>query len=273
MIEGHNTTIGRAFDYDYDDITKLLGTESTTDKVVESLVTRRQNVLNGGVNCIPLPFQRFRSEIPGIEQGQYVVVTANQKSGKSMFTSFVYMYNVLDYAFSNPDKCSVHIIYFALEESVQRVVERYMSHLLFQLDGIRVSPSDLRSTSVDYVIPEEILDKLKSEKYQERLRFFEKCVQFETEDTNPTGILRICEAYAKSVGQYKSHKMVSKGLNQKEVDVFDSYVQNDPNHYKIVIVDHIGLVDKEQGFKLKDSMDKLSEYFVSIFVTDIIILV
>lgn len=262
MIEGHNSTLGNTFDYEYEDISKLLGTESTTDKVVESLITRRKNVLEGGVNCIPLPFQRFRSEIPGIEQGQYCILTANQKVGKSMLASYLYLYTALDYAFNNPDKCSVHIIYFALEESVQRVVERYMSHLLFQLDKIRISPSDLRSTSVDYVIPEEILDKLKSDRYQERLRFFEKCVQFETEDTNPTGILRICEAYAKSVGQYKSHKIPSKGINQKEVEVFDSYIQNDPNHYKIVIVDHIGLVDKEQGFKLKDSMDKLSEYFV-----------
>jgi hypothetical protein len=56
--------------------------------------------------------------------------------------------------------------------------------------------------------------------------------------------------------------MPSKANVAKEVEVFDSYKQNDPNHYKIVIVDHIGLVDKEQGFKTKDAVDKMSEYFV-----------
>lgn len=181
--------------------------------------------------------------------------------GKTMIFSYMYLYNALDYAFEHPDKCSVHIIYFALEESVQKIIERYMSYLLWKLDGIRISPSDLRSTSLDYPVPKDILEKLDTEKYRKRLDFFEKCVQFDTENTNPTGILRVCEAYAKSVGVYKSHKELSGNLS-KEVSVFDSYVQNDPNHYKIVVIDHIGLVDKEQGFKTKDSIDKTSEYFV-----------
>ena len=182
--------------------------------------------------------------------------------GKTNFADFVYLFWVLDYAFEHPDRCSAHIIYFSLEESVQKVIERYMSYLLYKLDGIRLAPTDLRSTSVDYPAPEEVLDKLGSEKYQERLRFFEEHVQFETEDTNPTGILRVCEKYAKSVGKYKSHKMESRGNSFKEVEVFDSYEPNDPNHYKIVVIDHIGLVDREQGFKTKDAIDKMSEYFV-----------
>ena len=57
------------------------GPESILD-VISNLEKRKENLLKGGVNCIPLPFPRFRSEIPGIEQGQYVLVTANQKVGK-----------------------------------------------------------------------------------------------------------------------------------------------------------------------------------------------
>lgn len=234
---------------------------SSVDEIIGNLQKRRENVLNGGVNCIPFPFPRFRQEVPGIEQGQYVVLTANAKVGKTMVFSYMYLFNALDYAFEHPERCSIHVIYFALEESVQKITERYMSHLLWELDGIRISPSDLRSTSLDYPVPKDILEKFDTEKYRKRLDFFEKCVQFDTENTNPTGILRVCEAYAKSVGVYKSHKELSGNLS-KEVSVFDSYVQNDPNHYKIVVIDHIGLVDKEQGFKTKDSIDKTSEYFV-----------
>ena len=237
------------------------GARSITGAIY-NLEKKRDNVLSGGVNCIVWPHPRFRWEIPGIEQGQYIVVSANQKVGKTQFVNYVYLYHVLDYCFEHQDQCSCHIIYFALEESIQRIIERYMSHLLYKLDGLRFAPADLRSTHVDYPIPAEVLDLLKSEKYQERFRFFEKCVQFDTENTNPTGILRVCEEYAKSVGEYKSHKIPSKGNFTKEVEVFDSYKQDDPNHYKIVIVDHIGLVDKEQGFKTKDAIDKLSEYFV-----------
>lgn len=235
---------------------------STTGDVIDNLIKRRENVLNGGVNCIPLPFPRFRSEIPGIEQGQYVVISAVQKTGKTQYADYVYVFHALDYAFENKDKCSVHIIYFSLEEAVQKVIERYMSYLLYKLDGIRIPPVDLRSTRIDYPVPIEIIEKLESDRYQERLRFFEECVQFETEDTNPTGILRVCEKYAKSVGTYKSHKQTSNGNAFKDVEIFDSYEDNDPNHYKIVIIDHIGLVDKEQGFGTKQAVDKMSEYCV-----------
>lgn len=249
-------------DKEFEELSKDINDISSVAGVIENLDERRNNAINGGVNCIPFPFKRFSQEVPGVEQGQYVVITANQKTGKSQLANFLYLFNTLDYTFNNRDKCSVHIIYFALEESVQKVIERYMSHLLFKLDGIRLAPTDLRSTSIDYPVPEEALQKLKSPEYQERLRFFEECVQFETENTNPTGILRVCEAYAKSVGEYKSHKKTSNGLSKQTVDVFDSYVQNDTNHYKICIIDHIGLVDKEQGFRTKDAVDKMSEYCV-----------
>lgn len=260
MIEGVNSTFEN-FD-DVIDAGSYIKDISTVGEVIQKLEERRQNVLNGGTNCIPLPFVRFRNEVPGIEQGQYVVCTANQKVGKTNITNYLYLFSVLDYAYENPDKCSVHIIYFALEEAVQKIVERYLSHLLYALDGIRLSPADLRSTSFNYPVPQEVLDKLSEDKYQDRIRFFEQCVQFETEDTNPTGILRVCEKYAKSVGQYSSHKIKSNNGSGKEVEVFDSYVQNDVNHYKIMIVDHIGLVDREQGFRPKDAVDKMSEYCV-----------
>ena len=258
MISGTNASIN----VQYNPFTSDQGISLTPDEVIKSLIQRRDNLQQGGVNCIPFPFKRFSQEVPGVEQGQYVIVTASTKIGKSQLTNFLYVYNTLEYAFNNPDKCSVHIIYFSLEESPQRVIERYMSHLLYQLDGMRIAPSDLRSTNIEYPVPQEALDLLQTPPYQDRLRFFEQCVQFETEETNATGIRNVCVEYAKSVGTIHTHKVKSKSDPTKEVDVFDSYTPEDPNHYKICVVDHMSLVDTERGFRLKDSMDKLSEYFV-----------
>lgn len=265
MINGHNSSKSYFGDISFEEIAQYgsdLSGPQTTASVIENFEQRRENALKGGTNCIPWPFVRFRAEIPGIEQGQYIVITANQKTGKTQLANYIYLFETLDYAYKHSKECSVHIIYFALEESIQKIIERYMSHLLWKLDGKRYTPTDLRSTSSDNILPGEVIDLLKSDKYQERLRFFEECVQFETEDTNPTGVLRVCEKYAKTVGEYKSHKIQSKNGSGKEVEVFDSYTPNDPNHYKIVIIDHIGLVDKEQGFRTKDAVDKMSEYFV-----------
>lgn len=230
---------------------------------IDGLQERRDTLVNGGINCIPLKFPRFRSQLPGIEQEQYVLITAGPKTGKTQVASYIYLFSVLDYAFNHKDQCSVHIIYFNMEESEQRIRHRYMSHLLYMLDEERISPQDLRSTSSDFPLPQEILDKFSTDqRYVERLEFFDQCVQFESEETNPTGILRVCEDYAKKVGKYNTAKTRARGNEFQEIETFQSYEPYDRNHYKIVIFDHVSLVDQERGMSLKQSMDKLSEYCV-----------
>lgn len=261
MISGTNQSAASGLEVQYNPFTSTQVVGNDPDAVIESLIQRKKNITEGGVNCIPLPFERFRDQVPGIEQGQYVVITASTKVGKTQCASFIYLYNVLDYAFTHRNECSVHIIYVALEESPQRILERYMSHLLYQLDGMRLSPSDLRSTSSEYPVPDEALELLQSQRYKERLDFFKECVQFNTDETNPTGIRNVCIDYAKKVGTLKTRISKSRSDPTKEVEIFESYTPNDPNHYKIVIVDHMSLIDTERGMKLKESMDKLSEYF------------
>ena len=81
MIQQTNSTKKNFEDYD---VAVGCGENSTLpmSEVIADLKARRDNVLNGGINCIPWPFERFRNEIPGIEQEQYVVVTAGTKCGK-----------------------------------------------------------------------------------------------------------------------------------------------------------------------------------------------
>ena len=52
-----------------------------TQKVMDYLHERRQNLLEGRVNCIPSPFASFRNSFVGIEQETYYIITANQKAG------------------------------------------------------------------------------------------------------------------------------------------------------------------------------------------------
>lgn len=40
---------------------------------------RRERAIGGLFNCLPWPFPRFRTYVPGTEKGKYIIVTANQK--------------------------------------------------------------------------------------------------------------------------------------------------------------------------------------------------
>lgn len=230
-----------------------------TSDVIQNLIKRRENVLSGGINCIPFPFERFRQDIPGIEQYQYVIVTASTKVGKTQLASYLYLYTILEYCFNNKDKCSCHIIYFALEESPDRIIERYLSHLLWHLDNIHIAPTDLRSTDASNPIPQDVLNLLQTKPYLDRRAFFEECVQFETEETSSISIKNICSKYAAKTGTVKGHYIETNG---KKMPVIDSYTPNDPNHYKVVIIDHVSLIDQAENLSKKQSIDKLSEYCV-----------
>lgn len=48
-------------------------------KILDNLKNRKRRAENGLYNCLPFPFERFRIFFPGIEQGQFVLITANEK--------------------------------------------------------------------------------------------------------------------------------------------------------------------------------------------------
>ena len=55
------------------------------DETLNYLRERRQNLIDGKVNCIPSPFTSFRQDFVGIEQETYYITTGNQKSGMEIF--------------------------------------------------------------------------------------------------------------------------------------------------------------------------------------------
>jgi hypothetical protein len=137
-----------------------------------------------------------------------------------------------------------------------------MSWLLFRKShgSLRISPKELRSTTA--ALDESILDRLRQFDIQDILRYFEEHVIFPSEAPNPTGIYKYCKQYAEEHGTVKTRTVKMKDeLGQlQDVEVFESYEQDNPNEYRMVIIDTVNLVDTEKGMSLKQSIDKLSEY-------------
>lgn len=232
------------------------------ERVIANLEERRQRILDGQLNCIPSPFKRFSEDFIGIEQSCYYTITSFTKGGKSQFTSYTFIYKPLMFCYFTKADIDIKILYFPLEETPDRIMQRFISWLLFDFSKgkIRVSPRELRSTTSP--VSEEVLDIINSEEIQDILKYFEEHVIFPEEAANPTGIYKYCKNYAEEhgtvytkAGQYKDEF----GIVQDR-QVFDRYEQDNPNEYRLVIVDTINLIDTERGMTLKQSMDKLSEY-------------
>lgn len=234
-------------------------------RTLSYLQERRDKLLGGGINSIPSPFNRFSSEFIGIEQGKYVVITSTTKGGKTQFTSFTFLYTPLLYAYNNPDKLRVKFFYYSLEETPEDVTKRFMSFLLNKLSHgkTRISPTDLQSSHNSSPLSQEVLDTLSSGEYAEILKFFEEHVEF-SPSRNPTGVYNEVRKYMEEHGTVHTKKKKVKGdLGEAiEIDAFDYYEPDDPDEYVFIIFDHLSLVQSEKGMTLKQTADKLSEYFV-----------
>ena len=236
---------------------------SLTERVIGSLQYRRDRLVNGDINSIPSPFPRFSEDFIGIEQGKYYLVTGSTKSAKTQFSSFVFVYNTLLYAYNNPDKCRVKILYYPLEETPEDILERFMSYIIYSLSGTRISPTDLRSTCNSKPLSQNIIDLLKSEEYNKLFSFFEDSIIF-SPTCNPTGIFSECKKFAEDNGKVYTKKQKVRGEfgETKEIDAFDYYEPNDPNEYRLIVIDHVSLLHTERDYTLKQAIDKLSEYCV-----------
>jgi hypothetical protein len=234
------------------------------ERVIQTLKDRRNRVLQGEINCIPFTFSRFTKDLPGIEKDKYYLISGSPKAGKSQIANFMFLYTPILYAYHNPDKVRVKIFYFPLEETPENITLRFMSYLLYTMSDIRIAPIDLKSTNSEKVLPEEILNALESNEYQEILKFYEENVLF-LSDRNPTGIFKTLLKYAESTGTV--HKKIvnitnkETGLVEKR-EVFDYYEPNDPKEYVVVITDHVSLLESERGFTLRETINKFSEYMM-----------
>lgn len=233
------------------------------ERVLHYLQERRERNVQGKINCIPSPFPNFRSEFVGIEKGKYYILTGNQKSAKSQFTSFMFIFHPLIYAFEHPSELRVKIFYAPLEESPDQAVMRFIRYILFRYSNqsIRIDPQLLESTIEKEALPQEILDLLEQSPYKELLEFYQSHVVFLPEK-NPTGLYKQLVKYAVDNGTREQVEITVKnefGQEEKRKQ-FKSYVPNDPEEYVIFLLDHCGLLGLESGMDLRATIKKMSNY-------------
>lgn len=241
---------------------------SLVDRALNNLEVGRERILNGKINSIPSSFPRFREDFLGVQQKTYYLLTASTKGSKTQFASHEFIYKPLLYAYENPEQIRIKIFYFPLEETPENIMVRFMSYILYVKSGYktRISPTELKSSN-NTALSDSILETLRSEEYQSIFRFFEDKVQF-CSPTNPYGIYKECLEYAENNGTTPTKKQTITddfGI-VKEIDIKDlnSYTPNDPEEYRILFIDHIGLISTEKGTSLKQSIDALSGYCVKL---------
>lgn len=238
-------------------------------KVFKDLVERKERAEQGKYNCIPFPFPRFRQLVPGIEKGRYICITAQSKIGKSKFCDFMFVYEPIFFAIDNPN-FKFKVIYFTLEVNAETKYLEFLSHLLYRLDNIVVSPVELRSVNNDKPISQNILDLLNTDKYQRYIKFYEEHIEYIDNISNPTGINKHCRAYADAHGHYNwvdyttVDEMTGETVTKQKLDPDIPYTPDDEEEYRIVIIDNAANLTTEKGMNMRETIDKMSKYCITL---------
>ena len=229
---------------------------------------RRERVLEGKYNCLPFPFQRFRKVYPGFEKSRYIILTANQKVGKSKIADYLFIYEPLFYSIEHPE-LKVKVLYFSLEMSAKEKYNEFLCHLLFRLDNIHIDTRRLRS--VDQPCDPHIFELLESEKYQKYIQAFENMVLFDDVTKNPTGINKKCRSYALEHGHLNytltkvKNEITGELEDRKVIDPINPYTQDDEDEYRIILLDNATNIEEEKGCKDKrEAIEKMSKYNITL---------
>lgn len=236
---------------------------------IEDIKVKRERAISGQINGIPTPFPHFRQEFPCIQKAKYYLLSANQKVGKTQITDYLFLITPLLYAYNNPDKAKVKILYFSLEMSINEKYDQLTCWWLYMHSKgkMRLSIKDLNSLNEENPLSEDVLAILESQEYQKFFDFVDDNVIFSETDRHPYGIYKACVDYATNHGKlyYKTKTFTDNKTKQTYTNqVIDRFEPDDPNEYWIVIGDHLGLLDSEKGGDLRASIGKLSATYNTI---------
>jgi hypothetical protein len=177
------------------------------------------------------------------------------------------VYEPFFYVLEHPEQVRLNILYFTLEMGKEEKFYEFLCHLLFRLDNIRISPTDLKSTSADRPVPENVIELLESEKYQRYIDKFKETVIYIDHERNPTGIQKYIWNYMLERGKF--HYKTSKRKNAdtgivEDTQVIDYYEPDDPEGYVLTILDNYSNLSSENGLNKMQTIEKMSKYAIQL---------
>ena len=211
---------------------------------MSNINTLRKEIDNGrlGRNVgISTGLDKLDSLIYGIQRKYLYLVGSDSGSGKSSFVIDIFIYNL----FKNKGNKDISVLLYSFEMSSSVVFAKVLSLYIWETFEVVVTYEDILSLSKpisteNYEYVQKGLAWL--EDIQQHITIYDKSLK-------PTGIYATCKEWLKKFGEFipiSEHK--------------EDYKENNLNMYKIVICDHLGLLD--HGGNKKAAMDLVADYFI-----------
>ena len=215
----------------------------TIDEVFKQIDAGRAGENHGYSMGLP----KLEGIIDGVTKETYTLILSNSGAGKSSFALYAYVYKPL---MEHLDDDNYKVLFFALEMSEWSLYIKLLSIYIFETYGIQLSFKEILSKKKEYVLSDEHYELIKEcrpwmEKISKKLEIYDKHV-------NANTVYAILKSRLEGMGRFI------------ETETKMSYIPNNPNLIYTVVIDHIGLIRPRTGNTLKQEIDDLSAYLVTL---------
>jgi replicative DNA helicase len=217
--------------------------------LIEDAIKRYENNINrrdsGIYDYIPIfhVLPRFSKYFPGLLRGTNIIISAGTGVGKTQFVKFLTL--LTPYLFNKvaEHKIKYKVLYFALEESKEEIVDSLIAAVLNEVYGLDLDVYSLNSYTEKALNPDVIL---KIKHCENVIAEILENVDIIDTINNPTGIYKYCREVSNQLGE---HHFVDKIFieNGEEIlrKVYSHYTPNDETQV-LVVVDHLSLLEEEK---------------------------
>lgn len=190
---------------------------------------------------------KLEGVIDGVTKSTYTLLFSGTGAGKTSLALYSYIYRpLMDHL--NDEKFKV--TYYSLEMSAEQLFAKLLSMYLFETYGVELSSKELFSRKKGYRLPDY--------EYQliiQSLPWLHK-------------VEKIITIHDKSLNAEFLYASLKKELETRgkftKTDTRTIYEPDDDNVVHLVVIDHLSLVRKSQGRSLKEEMDLISAYLVTL---------
>ena len=185
--------------------------------------------------------KKIDSVIYGIQKRYLYTIGADTSGGKTSFALDTFVYNLL----INSDKTPISILFYSFEMSAEVLYAKLLSRYIWDTFDVVITYEDILSltspiSNENFKIVQEAKDWLTS--ISKNFFIYDKAL-------SPNGIYATCKEWLKNFGEFNQ-------LNEHK----EEYVDNNPDRYKVVLIDHVALISG-QGSK-KEKIDLVADYMI-----------
>ncbi len=222
--------------------------QKSSFKTLKDNIERGKRGANNGLR-IDLP--KINKELCGIQRGIYYLIGGKTSSGKTTLGDSAFIMSAFK-DFLEKKQRGEHIefscLYFSLEINIELKMANFAANSLYNNFGIVTTPNEILSKG-EFMISKEQEDAIN--KLESFYNDIDNHFYFYDALSTPKQITDKINEFVTSNG-----KLVDDGQGSF------TYTPNHSNHYVIIVVDTINLLEPDDGKTLKQAIDSLSKSFI-----------